>query len=181
MPAGSVAAVDLSSGIGGQPSALVLTSETPIVAGLVATGTGSKTDVAFTAGAVPIDLGSVVADNRAGGKMESRLLLTAPDAPGAVSVQVVSREGEPGEPFEVEVPASRTKQVTLKKVDGPFAVVVQPRARLGAGLRRACHGGAAQGRAGADRAAARPPPACGRWSRRSPSPPRPSCPEALRP
>ncbi|MFF3440486.1 DUF5719 family protein [Streptosporangium sp. NPDC002721] len=126
VPAGSVASLDLSAGIGGQPSALVLTSETPIVAGLVATGTGSKTDVAFTAGAVPLDLGSVVADNRAGGKASSRLLLTAPDAAGAVSVQVVPREGEPHEPFQVEISASRTKQVTLKKVDGPFAVVVQP-------------------------------------------------------
>ncbi|GAA4205893.1 hypothetical protein GCM10022252_67190 [Streptosporangium oxazolinicum] len=126
VPGGSVATLDLSTGIGGQPSALVLTSDTPIVAGLVATGTGSKTDVAFTAGAVPVDLGSVVADNRAGGEVASRLLLTAPDAAGTVSVQVVPREGEPREPFQVEIAASRTKQVTLKKVDGPFAVVVQP-------------------------------------------------------
>ncbi|WP_329090495.1 MULTISPECIES: DUF5719 family protein [unclassified Streptosporangium] len=126
VPGGSVATLDLSTGIGGEPSALVLTSDTPIVAGLVATGTGSKTDVAFTAGAAPIDLGSVVADNRAGGKVSSRLLLTAPDAAGTVSVQVVSRDGEPREPFQVEISAARTKQITLKKVDGPFAVVVQP-------------------------------------------------------
>lgn len=58
--------------------------------------------------------------------MSSRLLLTAPDAAGTVSVQVVSRDGEPREPFQVEISAARTKQITLKKVDGPFAVVVQP-------------------------------------------------------
>ncbi|MEU0481008.1 DUF5719 family protein [Streptosporangium sp. NPDC006013] len=126
VPAGSVATLDLSTGIGGQPSALVLTSETPIVAGLVATGTGAKADVAFTAGADPVDLGSVVADNRTGGKVTSRLLLTAPDTAGKVSVQVVPRKGEPGEPFQVDISASRTKQVKLPKVDGAFAVVVQP-------------------------------------------------------
>ncbi|MFI6451533.1 DUF5719 family protein [Streptosporangium amethystogenes] len=126
VPAGSVATLDLSTGIGGQPSALVLTSETPIVAGLVATGTGTKVDVAFTAGADPVDLGSVVADNRTGGKVTSRLLLTAPDTAGKVSVQVVPRKGEPGEPFQVDISASRTKQVKLPKVDGVFAVVVQP-------------------------------------------------------
>ncbi|GAA3117201.1 hypothetical protein GCM10010466_05240 [Planomonospora alba] len=126
VPAGSVTAVDLSSGIGGQPAALVLTSETPIVAGLAATGTGKRPDVAFTAGAGPIDLGSVVADNRTGKKKGSRLLLAAPETAGKVSVQVLPREGEAPEPFEVGVAAARVKEVELPDVDGAFAVVVQP-------------------------------------------------------
>ncbi|GAA2893606.1 hypothetical protein GCM10010517_58150 [Streptosporangium fragile] len=125
VPAGSVAALDLSAGVGGRPAALVLTSDTPIVAGLVAR-TGAKGDVAFTAGAVPIDLGSVVAGNRTGDKKGARLLLTAPDAIGRVSVQVLPREGEPREPFQVDISAGRTKQVKLPKVDGPFAVVLLP-------------------------------------------------------
>ncbi|WP_068921437.1 DUF5719 family protein [Planobispora rosea] len=126
VPAGSVATVDLSTGIGGQPAALVLTSETPIVAGLVATGTGKKPDVAFTAGAAPIDLGSVVADNRTGGGRSSRLLLAAPDTPGKVSVQVLPRSGEAPEPFELAVAAARVKEVKLPEADGAFAVVVLP-------------------------------------------------------
>ncbi|GAA4222118.1 hypothetical protein FHR32_004183 [Streptosporangium album] len=126
VPAGSVATLDLSTGISGQPSALLLTSDTPIVAGLTVTGTGKKGDVAFTAGAAPIDLGSVVADNRTGKKQSSRLLLTAPDTAGKVSVQVLPRKGEAPEPFEVTVTASRTKEVKLPKVDGAFAVVVLP-------------------------------------------------------
>ncbi|MER5320682.1 DUF5719 family protein [Streptosporangium roseum] len=126
VPAGSVATLDLSSGIGGQPSALLLTSDTPIVAGLAVTGTGKKIDVAFTAGAAPIDLGSVVADNRTGKKKSSRLLLTAPDAAGKVSVQVLPRKGEAPEPFEVAITGSHTKEVKLPKVDGAFAVVVLP-------------------------------------------------------
>ncbi|MFF5211354.1 DUF5719 family protein [Streptosporangium sp. NPDC000396] len=124
--AGSVATLDLSTGIGGQPSALVLTSETPIVAGLIVTGTGKKSDVAFTAGAAPIDLGSVVADNRTGKKKSSRLLLSAPNAPGKVSVQVLPQKGEAPEPFEVTITASRTKEVKLPTRDDAFAVVVLP-------------------------------------------------------
>ncbi|MBB2909706.1 hypothetical protein FHS43_000952 [Streptosporangium becharense] len=126
VPARSVATLDLSAGVGGRPAALVLTSDAPIVAGLVATGTGARGDVAFTAGAVPIDLGSVVADNRTGGKRNSRLLLTAPDTIGRVSVQVLPRKGEPRQPFQVDIPAGRTKQVKLPEVDGPFAVVLLP-------------------------------------------------------
>ncbi|MFJ2032361.1 DUF5719 family protein [Streptosporangium sp. NPDC087985] len=126
VPAGSVATLDLSTGIGAQPSALLLTSDTPIVAGLTVTGTGAKGDVAFTAGAAPIDLGSVVADNRTGKQKSSRLLLTAPDTAGKVSVQVLPRKGEAQEPFEVTIAASRTKEVRLPKMDGAFAVVVLP-------------------------------------------------------
>ncbi|MBG0828051.1 hypothetical protein HS041_09755 [Planomonospora sp. ID67723] len=126
VPAGSVAAVDLSTGIAGQPATLVLTSETPIVAGLVVTGTGKKPDVAFTAGAAPIDLGSVVADNRTGGKRSSRLLLAAPETAGKVSVQVLPRSGEALEPFELSIAAARVKEVKLPGTDGAFAVVVLP-------------------------------------------------------
>ncbi|MDP9846466.1 DUF5719 family protein [Streptosporangium lutulentum] len=126
VPAGSVATLDLSTGIGGQPSALVLTSDTPIVAGVIATGTGERSDVAFTAGATPIDLGSMVADNRTGGKRSSRLLLTAPDAAGKVSVQVVPSKGEAPPPFEVNITGSRTREVKLPKMGDPFSVVVLP-------------------------------------------------------
>ena len=73
VPAGSTASVDLSTGMAGQPSALVLSADVPIVAGLMITGTGTQQDVAFGAGAVPIDIGSVVADNRSGKKVSSRL------------------------------------------------------------------------------------------------------------
>jgi hypothetical protein len=126
VPAGSVVSVDLSTGIGGQPAALVLTSETPIVAGLAVTGTGKKPDAAFTAGAAPIDLGSVVADNRTGGKRGSRLLLAAPETEGKVSVQVLPRSGDAPEAFELGVAASRVKEVKLPEMDGSFAVVVLP-------------------------------------------------------
>ncbi|MBG0820943.1 hypothetical protein HS048_09375 [Planomonospora sp. ID91781] len=126
VPAGSVVSVDLSTGIGGQPAALVLTSETPVVAGLAATGTGKKPDVAFTAGAAPIDLGSVVADNRTDGKRGSRLVLAAPEAEGKVSVQVLPRSGDAPEAFELGIAASRVKEVKLPEMDGSFAVVVLP-------------------------------------------------------
>ncbi|MFC3983937.1 DUF5719 family protein [Streptosporangium jomthongense] len=126
VPAESVATLDLSNAVDDRSAALVLTSETPILAGVTVTGTGKKPDVAFTAGAAPIDLGSVVADNHTGGDKGARLVLSAPETAGKVSVRVLPRKGKAPEPFEVDIPAARTKQVSLPKVDGPFGVLVLP-------------------------------------------------------
>ncbi|MEO3886290.1 DUF5719 family protein [Nonomuraea sp. B5E05] len=117
VPAGGVVALDVTTGLGGSSGALVLTSPVPIVAGLVATGTGGRSDVAFTAGTSSLDLGSAVAGNRAG----SRLVLTALGGPGKVRVRTVPE----GKAFDVEVPAGRTKNVKLT-AEGNFAVVVTP-------------------------------------------------------
>ncbi|MDP4506722.1 DUF5719 family protein [Nonomuraea turcica] len=122
VPAGSVVSVDVTTGVGGSSAALVLTSETPIVAGLVMTGTGGRSDIAFTAGTPSLELGSAVARNGTG----SRLILTALGGrPGKVRVQVVPGKGEAEPPFDVEVPAARTRNVPLK-AKGDFAVVVTP-------------------------------------------------------
>ncbi|MGW2215534.1 DUF5719 family protein [Nonomuraea sp. NPDC001684] len=121
VPAGSVVALDVTTGIGGEAAALVLTAPAPIVAGLVATGTGQRLDVAFTAGTPPLDLGSAVAGNGPG----TRLLFTAPDGPGEVRVQEVPAKGAAGRPYDVAVPAGRTKEVRLRG-KGEFAVVVTP-------------------------------------------------------
>ncbi|GIH72296.1 DUF5719 family protein [Sphaerimonospora thailandensis] len=129
VPAGSTATMDLTTGIGGQPAALVLTSDVPIVAGMVITGTGAVQDVAFTAGAQPIDLGSVVADGRSSRKQTSRLVLSAPFAAGAVQIRILPQKGTVPKPMEVTVPAGRTREVKLKPPAGSgsaFAVVVQP-------------------------------------------------------
>ncbi|TMR98205.1 DUF5719 family protein [Nonomuraea basaltis] len=121
VPAGSVVSVDVTIGLGGSSGALVLTSPTPIVAGLVLTGTGQRSDIAFTAGTSSLDLGSAVARNGTG----SRLVLTALGGPGKVRVQVVPGKGAAEQPFEVNVPAGRTRNVRLK-AKGDFAVVVTP-------------------------------------------------------
>ncbi|RCG27927.1 hypothetical protein DQ384_25775 [Sphaerisporangium album] len=128
VPAGSTASLDLSTGIGGQPAAIVLSADVPIVAGVMATGTGSKQDVAFTAGAPPIDIGSVVADNRAGKKVSSRLILSAPAAAGKVRVQTLPAKGAAPAPVEVDIPASRTKEIKLAVPGGrgDYSVVVLP-------------------------------------------------------
>ncbi|MEW9527133.1 DUF5719 family protein [Microbispora sp. NPDC049125] len=129
VPAGSTAVLDLSTGIGGQPAALVLTSDVPVTAGLKITGTGSSQDVAFTAGAPSIDLGSVVADGRAARKQTSRLVLSAPFAQAAVKVQLLPKEGTAPPPVEVRLPAGRTREMKLTPPPGGgtgFSVVVQP-------------------------------------------------------
>ncbi|MBF8193200.1 hypothetical protein ITP53_47535, partial [Nonomuraea sp. K274] len=121
VPAGGVVALDVTTGVGGSAAALVLTSSAPIVAGLVITGTGQRSDVAFTAGTSSLSLGSAVARNGAG----AELVLTALGGPGKVQVQVVPGEGAAGRPLDVDVPAERTKSVPLK-AKGDFAVVVTP-------------------------------------------------------
>ncbi|GAA4570728.1 DUF5719 family protein [Planotetraspora kaengkrachanensis] len=127
--AGSTSTFDLSTGIGGQPAALVLTADVPIVAGMKITGTGLSQDVAFTAGASPIDLGSVVADNRVARKLASRLVLSAPFAEATLKLQLVPKKGAAPEPVEVKVPAARTKEIKLTAPPGSesgFSVVLQP-------------------------------------------------------
>ncbi|WP_214408681.1 DUF5719 family protein [Sphaerisporangium fuscum] len=126
--AGSAASLDVSTGIAGQPSAIVLTANVPIVAGLKVTGTGAKQDIAFSAGAVPIDIGSVVAGNRAGKKNSSRLILSAPGAAGRVRVQTLPQRGAAPPPVDVAIPASRTKEVKLVPPagGGDFSVMVLP-------------------------------------------------------
>ncbi|GGK65057.1 hypothetical protein Sme01_24820 [Sphaerisporangium melleum] len=132
VPAGSTASLDLSTGIGGQPAAIVLTADVPIVAGAMTTGTGSRPDVAFSAGAPAIDVGSVVADNRAGKKLSSRLILSAPGAAAKVRVQALPRKGAAPAPVEVEIPAARTKEIKLAPPGGgDFSVMVQPLAGSG--------------------------------------------------
>ncbi|NRQ34780.1 hypothetical protein HII36_23520 [Nonomuraea sp. NN258] len=119
--AGSVAAVDVTTGIGGESAALVLDSNVPIVAGAIITGTGDRSDVAFTAGTPVLNLGSAVAVNGAG----SRLVLTALGGPGRARVQVVPAKGAAAAPVELDVPAGRTRSVKLK-AKGAFAVLVTP-------------------------------------------------------
>ncbi|GAA1734616.1 DUF5719 family protein [Nonomuraea bangladeshensis] len=122
VPAGGVVSADVTTGLGASPAALVLTSNVPIVAGVVMTGTGQHQDVAFTAGTPSLELGSAVARNGAG----SRLVLTAVGgAAGKVRVQVVAGKGAAEPPFDVDVPANRTRSVRLK-ARGDFAIVVTP-------------------------------------------------------
>ncbi|QYC38822.1 hypothetical protein Nocox_05975 [Nonomuraea coxensis DSM 45129] len=122
VPAGGVVSADVTTGLGASSAALVLTSNVPIVAGAVMTGTGQRQDVAFTAGTPSLELGSAVARNGAG----SRLVLTAVGAAaGRVRVQVVPGKGAAEPPFDVDVPAGRTRSVRLK-ARGDFAIVVTP-------------------------------------------------------
>ncbi|GAA3526178.1 hypothetical protein GCM10022419_001140 [Nonomuraea rosea] len=121
IPAGSVVSLDVTTGVGASSAALVLTSPVPIVAGVVITGTGQRSDVAYTAGTPSLELGSAVARNATG----SRLVLTALGGPGKVRVQVVPAKGAAEQPFDVDVPAGRTRNVGIK-AKGEFALVVTP-------------------------------------------------------
>ncbi|MEO3808687.1 DUF5719 family protein [Sphaerisporangium sp. B11E5] len=129
VPAGSTVSLDLSTGVGGQPSAIVLTAPVPVVAGLMITGTGAAQDIAFSAGAAPLDLGSVLADNRTAKDVSTRLILSAPQGTARVRLQTYPDRGAPPAPVDVEIPASRTKEIKLSPPagkSGDYSLVVLP-------------------------------------------------------
>ncbi len=125
---GAAASMDITTGIGGRPAAIVLTSDVPIVAGMMINGTGTQQDVAFTAGTAPIDHGTIVADNRTGERTRSRLVLSAPGAAAKVRVRIIPSKGTAPSPVEVSLKAARTKEVKLAAPPGggPYGVVVLP-------------------------------------------------------
>ncbi|RJL30481.1 DUF5719 family protein [Bailinhaonella thermotolerans] len=129
VPAGSAGYLELATGLAGQPASVIVTSEVPVVAGLMSVGTGTRQDVGFTASSPPIDSGSVVADNRSSRGQSSRLVLTAPAAPGRVRVTLLPARGPAPAPSQVEVPAGRTREVRLALPPGGdtgYAVLVEP-------------------------------------------------------
>ncbi|MFD2355558.1 DUF5719 family protein [Nonomuraea ferruginea] len=151
VPAGSVLPLDVTTGIGGESAALVLTSTAPVVAGVVITGTGRQPDVAFTAGTPSLDLGSAVAANGAG----SRLVLTAPGAAGGGAgaggagerrTARADRRGGAGGPDQE------------RAAEGRGRVRGGGHAGVGTGVRGAGDGGAAQERS-PDHGSAPGPPA----------------------
>ncbi|GAA3130937.1 hypothetical protein GCM10020001_061210 [Nonomuraea salmonea] len=113
-------------------------------------GTGEKPDVAYTAGTPSLALGSAVARNTTG----ARLL---PDRRGrrrkGAGAGGGGAKGKAESPYELEIPADRTRDVRVK-AKGDFAVVLTPHRRRG--LRHPPPGGTPQIRHPPHRPAPRP-------------------------
>jgi Family of unknown function (DUF5719) len=124
--------VTLSS-LGASAAGLELTSNVPIVAGVLVPGAGIG---AFTAGAVPVTDQGVVAGNPATRGLTVGLLLTAPGAAAAASVSVIASDGtvtSPASLQDVTVAAGRTLAVAVPRPSGrePFAIVLAPKSGSG--------------------------------------------------
>jgi hypothetical protein len=124
--------VTLSS-LGASAAGLELTSNVPIVAGVLVPGAGIGS---FTAGAVPVTDQGVVAGNPATRGLTVGLLLTAPGGAAAASVSVIASDGtvtSSASLQDVTVAAGRTLAVAVPRPSGrePFAIVLTPKSGSG--------------------------------------------------
>ncbi len=130
--AGATTPVTLSS-LGASAAGLELTSNVPIVAGVLVAGNGIGS---FTTAVAPVTEQGVVAGNPASAGLTVGLLLTAPGAVGTASVSVIGSDGtvtSPASLQNVTVAAGRTLAVTVPRPPGrqPFAIVLTPHADSG--------------------------------------------------
>jgi hypothetical protein len=119
--------VTLSS-LGASAAGLELTSNVPIVAGVLVPGAGIGS---FTAGAAPVTDQGVVAGNPSTRGLTVGLLLTAPGAAATASVSVITSDGTVTSPAalqNVTVGAGHTLAVAVPRPSGrqSFAIVLTP-------------------------------------------------------
>jgi hypothetical protein len=120
--------VTLSS-LGASAAGLELTSNVPIVAGVLVPGAGIGS---FTAGAAPVTDQGVVAGNPASRGLTIGLLLTAPGSAATASVSVIASDGTVTSPSalqDVVIAAGHTLAVAVPRPSGgqSFAIVLRPR------------------------------------------------------
>ena len=130
--AGATTPVTLSS-LGASAAGLKLTSNVPIVAGVLVAGAGIGS---FATAAAPITEQGVVAGNPASAGVTVGLLLTAPAAAATASVSVIGADGTVTSPASLQgltVAAGRTLAVTVPRPPGrqPFSIVLTPGADSG--------------------------------------------------
>jgi hypothetical protein len=130
--AGATTPVTLSS-LGASAAGLELTSNVPIVAGVLIAGTGIGS---FATAAAPVTEQGVVAGNPATVGVTVGLLLTAPGAAATGSVSVISADGTVTSPAGLQnmsVAAGRTLAVTVPRPPGrqSFSIVLTPGADSG--------------------------------------------------
>jgi uncharacterized protein DUF5719 len=128
--AGAATPLALNS-LGASAAGLKLTSNQPVVAGVLVPGTGIGS---FTTAVPPITEQGVVAGNPATRGVTVGLLLTAPSAAARASISVVAADGTvmtPAGDQTVTVTARHTLALAVPRPSadgrGPFAIVVTPR------------------------------------------------------
>jgi hypothetical protein len=131
--AGATTPLALNS-LGASVAGLKLTSNVPIVAGVLIPGAGIGS---FTSAVAPVVEQGVVAGNPAVKGDTVGLLLTAPSAAALVSISVISSDGTvtaPAADQSVTVKAGHSLAVAVPRPPGsrkPFAIVIRPQAGSG--------------------------------------------------
>ena len=133
VPAAGVASVDLTEALRGDPAAIVISSDAPVTAGarVELKNPDIFGDVLFLAAAGSLDAPAVVPDNRTSPDLQTRLILTAPEA-GATAVVNGFAGGQEWTASRVELAPGTTQVVTVvpPKVKGQrvdsYGLVVTP-------------------------------------------------------
>lgn len=140
--AGTVHEVDLAEVTGGEVSAVELTSDQPLIAGIRVVGDlSTPQEMAYTTGAAPLDGPAVATDVRAGDGWAAQLVLTADDggegrrvdAATPATVRLGYVDADTGESFAtdtIRLSAGATVDVALAPDGAPerFTLVVTPMA-----------------------------------------------------
>lgn len=130
-PAGASTSFALSS-LGASAAGLVLSSNVPVVAGVLVPGAGIGS---FTTAVAPVTEQGVVAGNPGTRGVTVGLVLTAPDAAARANITVVGTGTSAADSQQVAmVPGGHTLTVAVPRPHGsrqPFAIVITPLARSG--------------------------------------------------
>ena len=134
-PAGASSSFALSS-LGASAAGLVLSSNVPIIAGVLVPGAGIGS---FTTAVTPVTEQGIVAGNPATRGLTVGLVLTAPGAAARANITVIGAGGlaaasASGQQQVVTVQAGHTLAVTVPRPAGsrqPFAIVITPLAGSG--------------------------------------------------
>ncbi len=123
---GSVRQLDLTDALRGQPAALLVTSDAPIVAGakVLLKRPGFFGDSMYLAATNPLQAPAVVPDNITTSNLNTRLVISAPST--QVSVQVLAYDATGKErTLDVTVPAGTTKEITVLPPRSPPGTTIK--------------------------------------------------------
>jgi len=131
VPAGTVLEVLAGDAVGGDPAAIELSSDQPVVAGLraVLTAEGGSPDIAYTAGAVPLDRLGATLGARTTDSVATDMFFTASGEQAAkATVEVLDASGAAVARSEISVAAGSTKleRVAPPQSQGRYTLIVRP-------------------------------------------------------
>lgn len=131
VPAGGWAEVELATAARGGAVAVVLSSDVPVTAGVLArtgAGPGRVGETAYSAAGPALDGPALVPGAGTGSGLPGELTVSAPRRGGTVRLTVLTPGGRAGRSVTLRVPAATTRIVALGRLPSPpaYAVVVTP-------------------------------------------------------
>jgi hypothetical protein len=124
---GRVTTIDPGAAMAEDDTAVLVTADVPLIAGVRVSTTGApKPDLAFAAGTPALQGTAVVTGIILDRGFSAALMLTAPDTASSVSVQRLVNGAPVDEPYVIDVPAGTTVRTNLREpVSGESQLIVR--------------------------------------------------------